>query len=238
MYKNNFPYLSDKADAWGQFGDYIGGLLNPIIAACTLFVAMRVWALQEKELKETRDELKSQRNQQRFFDLLHLYQEVVRQISLPNSKDKTGKSALENEREFFEERLPPRWSELRASAACDDSPCRLGVLQLKWEKSNITHYLSSYFGTIEAMLTEARTLLGNDAHRYISIFTLQLSQAELIWIAYYMLLDDRSNKFKKIACEYGLLRHLNHKASFKSLLSDSDRLFSAPPNYESETTPC
>ncbi len=50
-------YLSTNPDSWGQFGDYIGGLLNPLISGCTLFVAINVWRLQKDELAATRQTL-------------------------------------------------------------------------------------------------------------------------------------------------------------------------------------
>ncbi len=44
------PQLSEDASKWGTFGDYFGGLLHPVISACTLFVAVGVWKFQEKEV--------------------------------------------------------------------------------------------------------------------------------------------------------------------------------------------
>ena len=52
--------LSDNADQWGTFVDDFGGLLNPVIATCTLFVALRVWELQKTELKATQKALQEQ----------------------------------------------------------------------------------------------------------------------------------------------------------------------------------
>ena len=46
--------------AWGTFGDYMGGLLNPLISLFTLMVAMQVWKLQKTELLETRKAIEEQ----------------------------------------------------------------------------------------------------------------------------------------------------------------------------------
>jgi hypothetical protein len=51
---------NERPDAWGQFGDYIGGLLNPLVSLFTLMVAVAVWRLQKKELEETRKVLQRQ----------------------------------------------------------------------------------------------------------------------------------------------------------------------------------
>jgi hypothetical protein len=70
------PWTSDPS-AWGSFGDYMGGLLNPAVSTLTLVVAIKVWAQQREELEETKRALKDQaetaqanRREQRFFDLI------------------------------------------------------------------------------------------------------------------------------------------------------------------------
>lgn len=70
--------------AWGAFGDYMGGLLNPLISLFTLMVAMKVWNLQKTELLETRKAVEEQgktaeqqRREQRFFDFLNIYRTTV-----------------------------------------------------------------------------------------------------------------------------------------------------------------
>ena len=46
--------LSTDPAVWGQFGDYIGGILNPIVAFCALLWLMRSVSIQDIELSETR----------------------------------------------------------------------------------------------------------------------------------------------------------------------------------------
>lgn len=77
---HSFP-LSEEVEKWGQVGDYFGGLLNPVISAGTLFVAVAVWQLQKNELSATQNELRIQRGQQRFFDMLNVYYRTVDLIS-------------------------------------------------------------------------------------------------------------------------------------------------------------
>lgn len=57
-----YIYLSDKtlsttAQAWGTFGDFIGGILNPIFALFAFYWLTYSVRLQIKELRETRAEL-------------------------------------------------------------------------------------------------------------------------------------------------------------------------------------
>jgi hypothetical protein len=46
------------ADKWGQFGDFVGGLLNPIVAFAAFFWLTESVKLQKLELAATRAELK------------------------------------------------------------------------------------------------------------------------------------------------------------------------------------
>jgi hypothetical protein len=43
-----------STEAWGQFGDYVGGLLNPLIALLAFYWLTRSIELQAEEMRETR----------------------------------------------------------------------------------------------------------------------------------------------------------------------------------------
>lgn len=51
--------ISSQGSDWGTFGDYAGGTLNPILGLFTLFVVIRAYLLQRKELAETKEALSS-----------------------------------------------------------------------------------------------------------------------------------------------------------------------------------
>ena len=62
--KLRFPLSEDPA-VWGQFGDYIGGVLNPLCAYMAFIWLARSYMLQKSELAETRIALEhSQQAQQ------------------------------------------------------------------------------------------------------------------------------------------------------------------------------
>lgn len=54
--EHNFS-LSQKPEVWGQFGDYVGGVLNPLCAYMAFVWLVRSYALQKTELAETRQAL-------------------------------------------------------------------------------------------------------------------------------------------------------------------------------------
>jgi hypothetical protein len=49
--------FSNKQDIWGQFGDYVGGILNPLIAGLALYWLTESVQIQRRELSETRQAL-------------------------------------------------------------------------------------------------------------------------------------------------------------------------------------
>lgn len=49
--------LPESAQSWGTFGDFIGGILNPIFALFAFYWLTYSVRLQIKELKDTRKEL-------------------------------------------------------------------------------------------------------------------------------------------------------------------------------------
>jgi hypothetical protein len=49
--------LSQDPNDWGVFGDYIGGLLNPVVATFALILLWISVGIQRKELKATREAL-------------------------------------------------------------------------------------------------------------------------------------------------------------------------------------
>ena len=74
--------FTESPGAWGEFGDFIGGVLNPVISLFTLTVAISVWSLQKKELKATQNALVKQANLQTFFSLLAQHRELVNSVLL------------------------------------------------------------------------------------------------------------------------------------------------------------
>jgi len=56
--------LSESAQSWGTFGDFIGGILNPIFALFAFYWLTYSVRLQIKELKDTRAELQKAANAQ------------------------------------------------------------------------------------------------------------------------------------------------------------------------------
>jgi uncharacterized membrane protein len=49
--------FSEKQDVWGQFGDFIGGTVNPILSFLSLLALVFTVVLQTRQLENSREEL-------------------------------------------------------------------------------------------------------------------------------------------------------------------------------------
>lgn len=63
-----------QPEAWGQFGDYFGGLLNPLIGIITVVLVLRTLKLTRQEAKDTRRQMELQ-TQQLAVQIQHLERE-------------------------------------------------------------------------------------------------------------------------------------------------------------------
>ena len=55
--------LSESTSTWGELGDFLGGLMNPIVAGCALYWLTMSVRLQKQELAATREELELTRKE-------------------------------------------------------------------------------------------------------------------------------------------------------------------------------
>jgi len=80
------PKFEDIIKIWADFGDFMGGTLNPILSALSLFGLLFTIYYQNKELEETRKELKESRiAQQEQSESLKLQNEATRSQMFENT---------------------------------------------------------------------------------------------------------------------------------------------------------
>lgn len=225
-YLANFDYrtFSTSHDHWGQFSDYLGGLLNPTISFFTLLVAYQVWKLQKREMSETKkaieeqaQTLEQQRAEQRFFDMLTLYRNALDGIENTKSQrtgfhqeallTKKGVAAIRMMLAGNSELDEGSWDVLNAFSIDGASGSRSHDLVMRhWDR--VSHQFDHYFRLCYKILFQAKSLLGSEETRYIELFRAQLSQEELKLISFHLLLDDKYRTMRKLANQYGLLKYL------------------------------
>jgi len=90
--------LSTTSSDWGSFGDFVGGILNPLVAFSAFYWLTVSVLIQKEELSKTtmalieaskaqKEQAKTQSRQRfegTFFQLLSLHQEIVKSIDLFN----------------------------------------------------------------------------------------------------------------------------------------------------------
>jgi len=93
---NNVPAERSDTAKWGAFGDFVGGLLNPVVAFLALFWLTRSIAIQREELRDTKRALSDQAETARkqsfegtFFSLLDQHNKVLESLQ-QTEKTKTG----------------------------------------------------------------------------------------------------------------------------------------------------
>lgn len=219
---------TENPQAWGTFGDFLGGLLNPLVSTLTLFVAISVWQLQREELKLTRDELEQtkramtdqaktaelQRQEQRFFDLLNVYQQTLgsithieKQQSGHQETHRFGKQAIAAW--INESKVDQPAPDLLALSDSEFEKLSPGVTRDSWGDFDDSGMFDHYIRVIIHILTEAEILLGDQHIRYIKLFRAQLSRSELILLGSNLWRQDaQDTKLTPLAEQYGLLKHL------------------------------
>lgn len=87
--------ISTSIDHWGQFGDYIGGILNPLFGLISLI-------LISETLKNQTKAAKHQAFESHFFTLLQLYNSVLQNIDQHTIIKNKGKNLIDSENNHSE----------------------------------------------------------------------------------------------------------------------------------------
>lgn len=216
LYFWHFPnFFSEKQDVWGQFGDFVGGILNPLFSLTALFALLHTIKLQSKELHESTEQLKASakafklqndvmRRQQfetSFFQMLGLFNQMVNEVSTSNHSVK-GRLCLIS---------------LAGSAKRLDVSLENRNLEQQYHNEIHDKYryvLAPYFRTIYNIvnLIDISYLENNDKIFYINIVRSQLSEHELVLLFYNCLsLPNARHKFLPLVKKYRLLKNLDKK---------------------------
>lgn len=201
-----FGYLLPEDRAlWGQFGDFVGGTLNPILTFLTFCVVLATLYFQRTELIESRREMKrsadaleaqireisEQKFEASFFQLLTLLNIIVNSIDLRVPGGRTGALVVPGYdirgrdcfREHFIE-LGDLYREERRknpSERISDLETIRIVYEQFWDRhrQDLGHYFRFIYNIIR-LIDQKNT----DNKIYSRIFRAQLSDYELVLIFY------------------------------------------------------
>jgi hypothetical protein len=227
--------INENPGSWGTFGDFVGGLLNPLVSIFTLLVALQVWQLQRDELRLTRAELSkqseasdAQRKEQRFFDCMAMYQRIVdSQTSsstigvqpTAHAVKYSGKDAL---RLRAKSALQTGEVQALTSAALTRSfnveghreptpsiqDVRAALPRRKLVRLGVPQS-DAYCRGVLSTLKICTDVLGTSQGNYIPLFKAQLSEEELCLLALYLLLNPDGDQYVEIASKSELFVNLD-----------------------------
>lgn len=209
--------VSAEHDTWGQFGDFVGGVLNPIIGFLAFWLLLVTLILQNKELQNSsrelaksakalilqNDALALQNFENTFFQMLHRITDIVSQTKFHSVEGREAfrsmcREALDSSHMEYSG-LP---SDRRLEAI---SNAYMGFYS-EWGRE-LGHYFRFLYHIF--VFIDRSHLSGKDKTVYANIVRAQLSTYELILIFYNGLWGEGKEGFKPLIEKYGILKHVN-----------------------------
>jgi hypothetical protein len=223
--------VSDSQATWGLFGDYMGGVLNPIFGLGALFALLYTIVLQVQELHETREEMRKTTDAARqstfentFFQMIRLHHQIVEgtQENITHwqgSGDFIDPEAVSTYvgREVFK-RLAARWED-KLDFKKRYLPNVLNRAEIENERTGLDGqwalFLRDQYGTLGHYFRNLYTIikyvheskLEIDKKHYVNIVRAQLSIQEF-FLLFYNCVMQRNAPFKHLIEEYEFFEHV------------------------------
>ncbi|MHA2367166.1 MAG: putative phage abortive infection protein [Candidatus Hodarchaeales archaeon] len=197
--------LVHEQDKWGQFGDYIGGTLNPLFAFLALIALLLTVVLQSRELKLSTKELAEsskalkeqsqalnlQNYESTFFQMIRLHHEIVNtMIGYEFNITRQGRACFESVyfRKFKNEYYPDAVNENQGS-----DPLTISISAYDKFFNNYQHDVGHYFRNLYTIYKFVDDSAVENKKDYTRIIRAQLSSCELSLLFYNSLLDKNKN---------------------------------------------
>ncbi|MCS4282412.1 hypothetical protein M2396_000677 [Pseudomonas sp. BIGb0278] len=186
-------------EMWGQFGDYFGGVLNPILSFCA-FIALLITFRHQIDSGELADKrYLEQQREQRFFNLLDMVASSARGVTYTpiHYVDKSlnvvyeGRAATEEMWSVFCSRVL-----IGVSGQFESDMHRYHALESKYRflgkefAACFEVYISSVVLLLEYVSRNSK--LGDDFERFaIGVIKSQMTEAERLLLYYFSILNER-----------------------------------------------
>lgn len=198
----------------GEFGDFIGGTLNPVLTFLTFMGLLITIVLQQSELKDTRIELKRsadalelqikslnrQNFENTFFQMLSLHNTIVNSMDVHRRNTDTLHG-----RDCFRHFLASYKNEYDNFAHESDEKIKIRKAHdgfWKHFQQDLAHYYRFFYNLVR-FIDESDL----DKIKYIRILRAQISDYELI-ILFYNGLTDKAEKFKGYIEKYSFFDNI------------------------------
>lgn len=206
----------------GEFGDFFGGVLNPLLTFLTFMGLLITIVLQHTELRESREEfsrsadaleaqnrsIERQNFEATFFQMLTLHNSIVSSIDL-QGKDGMVTTGRDCFRVFYT-RLTKLYREKQEKAprAAAGSEADLAKVSMAYREFWRDHQLElgHYFRYLYNVIRFVKES-GVGSARYLRLIRAQLSDQELL-LLFYNCLSPQGEKFRELVEEFSLLDNL------------------------------
>lgn len=214
--------LQKEEDNLGVWGDFFGGVLNPILTFITFMGLLITIVLQQKELRETRNELAGQKealsNQQKemvkqtfdnkFFQMLNAFDNVRKHSNISNNFDKIKYKLDQSINNSFFHDYTNYTDESRVK---DLLKFKNSYIYINNENDlTIKYYFINLYQIMDYVDRESPDSI--NPKKYMNIVRAQLSKKELVLLLFNAIgvLDFSGDKFKKLIESYAFFEHLQY----------------------------
>ncbi|UZE31143.1 putative phage abortive infection protein [Pseudomonas asplenii] len=195
IYRRNFSgdYLIDHA-AWGQFGDFFGGTLNPILAMLSLFAILGALVIQSRELSHSTSALREQSEylnlqafENTFFSMVHLYNENVKTLDLEDTEDKEEYSQGRGAFRLLLLRLEGNYESAKKYHSTGRDEREIISHAYKIFLADNDRFIGHYIGSLKSIIEFIEARRPSNREQYYSIVNAQLSANERTLVFYHSL---------------------------------------------------
>lgn len=210
--------LSTSQGEWGLFGDYVGGILNPVLSFLALIGLLFTISLQSAEMRDSTKELRNSAQalkkqnesinhqifESAFFNMMRFYADILRDIDIrANNANASGTTIGRDCFKVFYRRFKMRYE---ASTETDSLKKVVDAYKRFHAKNqaDVGHYFRHLYHIIKFV---DRSDV-EDKKYYTNLVRAQLSSYESTLLFYNCITDLGSEKFKPLVEKYSLLKNM------------------------------
>lgn len=190
----------------GVFGDFFGGVLNPIFSFLTFVGLLITIVMQQKEIRDGKAAADKQGFETLFFQMVTIHNSIVNAMDLrtPHNPNELNSAKEYHGRDCFPrfyEHLQQEVRKARRNGSVD--PIDEGYKEF-WarDRKDLGHYFRYLYNMIR-IVDES----GADTRQYMKLLRAQLSDYELL-ILFYNGLNEKGQRFKPYIEKYAIFDNL------------------------------
>ena len=194
MYSQYFVFpLSSDHSRWAEFGEYVGGVLNPILSFLAFIGLLLTLYLQKRSIQ-------TQSFENHFFNLLNYYYKILDGINIGNINEKdfiSGRKCFK----FFSDSI------LSRHLVFDNCVNRIDTYNDFYYRYNneVGHYFRHLYRVY--LYIDKSNVTDSDKTKYTGILRAQLSFDELV-VLFYNGISKNGEKFKPLIEKYEMFENL------------------------------